>query len=190
MSKQKKPIDYALEKAKRFHLDGNFLEEDACYKKIHSSYPNDFNLLNKLLVFQMTMSLWKPSLETISIIKKIIIPSATITQSLETGVDVATTLIRNEALIYGNLKDYSLAIELLKTSLGRDNIDSNLYIDLVKIYNDSESSDAGIDYFHKELLSDKTNPNIYYSLASLYYHKLSNSGSIGNFDSILKYSCR
>jgi hypothetical protein len=188
MSKQKKPIDYALEKAKKFHLNGNFVEEDACYKKIHSSYPNDYNLLNKLLVFQMTMSLWKPSLETISIIKKIIIPSVTVTQTLETGVDVVTNLIRNEAFVNGNLKNYSLAIELLKTSLGRDNTDSNFYDDLVKNYNDSGSSDVGIDYFHKELLSDKTNPNIYYSLASLYYYKLAKSGSMDNFDSILKYS--
>ena len=172
MNTIKKPIDLVLDKALKFRSDKNFLDELECYKEILSSYSKNYNLLNKLLKFLATVDRWEIALETISAMKKIDCPSE------------LTTI---EVFVHTKLHNFRLAIDLLKTLLGKDDSSPILYNNLVSYYNISLCIDEGIEYFNEELKNDKTNPDIYFSLAFLYYYKTISSTSL-KFTPVLEYS--
>ena len=168
----KKPIDFALDNALKFYNDGNLSEEVDCYKKILSSYSNNYILLIKLLNFQFTIERWEVAIETISSLKKI---------------TSSSDLIVKEAFVNAKLKNFTLAIELLKTVLKSGDANPVLYNNIVKYYNSALLIDEGIEYFNDELKEDQGNPDFYYSLSFLHYYKAVNLNS-KDFTSVLEYS--
>ena len=63
MSIPKKPTDLLLEKAKKFHLEGDFELERACYSKLQNTYSSNISVLEKIFLFQENIESWSSALK-------------------------------------------------------------------------------------------------------------------------------
>ena len=162
MSIPKKPTDLLLEKAKKFHLEGDFELERACYSKLQNTYSSNISVLEKIFLFQENIESWSSALETILLLKKLHYSPATIIK---------------QAFVLRKLNRNNESIEILKLSLKKNtegNVsDDSIYSYLVETYSLSPSSlDDGINFFTNNLKLNEFNFFNYFSLATLHYNKI------------------
>lgn len=157
MSGLKKPIDLILDKAKHYHINFDYKNEEDCYNKLYAIYSSNFKLLEKILIFQENINSWGSALTTISFMKKL---------------PHKTGLLNKEAVLHNNLNDHESAIKVLKYCLNDSLPNYQTYNLLCSSYSStSQLLDEGINFFTKSLESDKHNPFINYSLALLHYNQ-------------------
>ena len=66
-----KPIDSLLKKASECIFRRDNEKEEDCYKKIHSFYSQNYEVLDRLFLFQVEKERFYSALETVQIMKEV-----------------------------------------------------------------------------------------------------------------------
>ena len=158
MSTIKKPTDLILAKAKKFHLNGDFDAEEACYSRLKNTYSLNLLVLEKIYLFQEGIESWNSALETLLLLKKL---------------HCSSFILNRQAVVLRKLNRNNESIEISKLSLKENDAGKFSYSLLVETYSLSPSSlDDGINFFTNNLKSNESIFFNYYSLATLHYNKI------------------